>query len=46
MNQSKTNNFLNEKVSNLTGVGNKTKNLLKKKKIDKISDLFWNFPLS
>ena len=32
MNQSKTNNFLNEKVSNLTGVGNKTKNLLKKKK--------------
>ena len=44
MNQSNINNFLNEKVSNLNGVGNKTKSLLKKKKIEKVSDLLWNFP--
>jgi len=44
MNQSNINNFLNEKVSNLTGVGKKIKILLKKKKIEKMSDLLWNFP--
>ena len=44
MNESKMNNFLIKDVSNLAGVGKKTKKLLKKKKIDKISDLLWNFP--
>ena len=44
MNQSKTHNFLIQNVSRLNGVGVKTKRLLKKKKIEKISDLLWNFP--
>ena len=44
MNQSKLNNFLVQSVSTLNGVGDKTKKLLKKKKIEKISDLLWNFP--
>ena len=44
MNQSKTHNFLFQNVSKLSGVGSKTKKLLKKKKIEKISDLLWNFP--
>ena len=44
MNQSKTQDFLIQNVSNLEGVGIKTKKLLKKKKIEKISDLLWNFP--
>ena len=44
MNQSKTHNFLIQNVSRLNGVGVKTKGLLKKKKIEKISDLLWNFP--
>ena len=44
MNQSKVHNFLLQNVSTLKGVGNKTKKLLKKKKIEKISDLLWNFP--
>ena len=44
MNQSKINNFLIQNVSTLNGVGLKTKKLLKKKKIEKISDLLWNFP--
>ena len=44
MNQSKINNFLIQNVSILNGVGAKTKRLLKKKKIEKISDLLWNFP--
>ena len=44
MNQSKVHNFLLQNVSALKGVGNKTKKLLKKKKIEKISDLLWNFP--
>ena len=44
MNQSKTHNFLIQNVSRLYGVGVKTKRLLKKKKIEKISDLLWNFP--
>ena len=45
MNQQKTHEFITEKVTNLKGVGNKIKNLLKKKKIEKISDLLWNFPI-
>ncbi len=36
--------FLFRNVSALKGVGNKTKNILKKKKIEKICDLLWNFP--
>ena len=45
MNQTNTQNFLTKNVSILDGVGAKTKKLLKKKKIEKISDLLWNFPL-
>ena len=44
MNQSKILDFLTTKVSSLDGVGEKTKKLLKKKKIYKISDLLWNLP--
>jgi len=44
MNQSKTLNFLVQNISSLSGVGEKTKKLLKKKKIEKISDLLWNLP--
>jgi len=44
MNQSKIHNFLIKNVSALNGVGLKTKKLLKKKKIEKISDLLWNLP--
>ena len=44
MNQLKVMNFLIQNVSTLNGVGLKTKKLLKKKKIEKISDLLWNFP--
>ena len=44
MNQSKIHNFLIQNVSALNGVGLKTKKLLKKKKIEKISDLLWNLP--
>ena len=44
MNQSKVIEFLSQNISNLKGVGSKTKKLLKKKKIDKISDLLWNLP--
>ena len=44
MNQSKIHNFLVQNVSTLNGVGVKTRKLLKKKKIEKISDLLWNFP--
>ena len=36
--------FLSKKVSSLKGVGIKTKKLLKKKNIDKISDLLWSLP--
>ena len=46
MNQSKIQNFLIQNISNLQGVGIKTKKLLKKKKIEKISDLLWNIPQS
>ena len=44
MNQSKILNYLNQHVSSLNGVGIKIKKLLKKKGIEKISDLLWNFP--
>ena len=44
MNQSEIQKFLTQKVSILNGVGFKTKQLLKKKKIEKISDLIWNLP--
>ena len=44
MNQSKIYDFLFNEVSILDGVGSKTINLLKKKKIEKVSDLLWNFP--
>jgi len=44
MNQSKIHNFLIKNVSELNGVGIKTKSLLKKKKIEKICDLLWSFP--
>ena len=44
MNQSKIHNFLMQNVSTLSGVGLKTKKLLKKKKIEKICDLIWNLP--
>ena len=37
-------NYLNKNVSTLKGVGNKIKNLLKKKSIDKVSDLLLNLP--
>tara|TARA_Y100000590_G_scaffold341902_1_gene390226 strand:- start:1284 stop:3332 length:2049 start_codon:yes stop_codon:yes gene_type:complete len=36
--------FIFKNISTLKGVGAKTKSLLKRKKIDKISDLLWNFP--
>ena len=44
MNKSKDYKFLVQNISNLRGVGIKTKQLLKRKKIEKISDLLWNLP--
>ena len=44
MNQSKIQNFLIQNVSNLEGVGIKTKKLLRKKKIEKITDFLGNLP--
>ena len=44
MNQSKTHDFLIQDISKLNGVGTKTRKLLKRKKLEKISDLLWNFP--
>jgi len=44
MNQSEIHKFLVQNVSILKGVGLKTRKLLKKKKIEKISDLLWNLP--
>ena len=44
MNQSKVINYLAQNISSLNGVGKKNMNLLKKKKIEKISDLLWNTP--
>jgi len=46
MNHQNKQDFLNENVSTLSGVGTKIKNMLKKKKIEKISDLLWSFPHS
>ena len=46
MNQSKLLDYLDKNVSFLKGVGNTTKKLLKKKKIEKISDLLWSLPES
>ena len=44
MNQINTYDFLNKNVSSLSGVGNKIKRLLQKKKIEKISDLLLSLP--
>jgi len=44
MNQLDTQEFLTRNISYLNGVGIKLKNLLKKKDIEKISDLLWNLP--
>ena len=44
MNQSNIQNFLVSDVCTLKGVGTKIKKLLRKKKIEKISDLLLNFP--
>ena len=46
MNKSKDYEFLIQNVTNLKGVGAKTKLLLKRKKIEKISDLIWSLPQS
>ena len=46
MNQSKLQNFLLQNITTLNGMGSKTRILLKKKKIEKISDLLWNLPQS
>ena len=37
-------NFLTKNISILNGVGTKTKKILRKKNIEKISDLLWEFP--
>ena len=37
-------NYLTKNISDLKGVGIKIKKLLKKKNIEKISDLLWEFP--
>ena len=44
MNHLNIQDFLTQNVTTLSGVGSKTKKLLKRKKIEKISDLLWNFP--
>ena len=44
MNHLKTQTFLFKSINSLTGVGDKTKKLLKKKKIEKVSDLLWHLP--
>ena len=44
MNQPNIEDFLNKNVSALLGVGDRLKKLLKKKKIEKISDLLLTFP--
>ena len=44
MNQAKLQEFLLKNITILKGVGSKTKILLKKKNIEKVSDLLWNFP--
>ena len=44
MNHLDIKDFITQNISILNGVGNKTKKLLKKKGIEKISDLLWNLP--
>ena len=44
MNKSKKNDFLFQNIDKLKGVGSKIKKILKKKNIEKVSDLLWNFP--
>ncbi len=44
MNQKKINEFLFQNISILKGIGQKTKKILKKKQIEKVSDFIWNFP--
>tara|TARA_Y100000590_G_scaffold103595_1_gene117741 strand:+ start:17780 stop:19843 length:2064 start_codon:yes stop_codon:yes gene_type:complete len=44
MNQLSFQDFITKNVSSLLGVGTKTKILLKRKNIEKISDLLWKFP--
>ena len=44
MNQLNIEDFLSKDISALSGVGEKTKKLLKKKKIEKVSDLLLAFP--
>ena len=42
--KSKNSEFIFNDISILKGVGSKTKQLLKRKKIDRILDLLWSFP--
>ena len=44
MNHIKNHNFLTNNISTLKGVGKKTRDILKKKKIEKVSDLLWSLP--
>jgi len=44
MDKSKNYQFIIQNISNLKGVGIKTKQLLKRKKIEKVSDLLWSLP--
>jgi len=44
MNHLNIKDFITQNISILNGVGNKTKKILKRKGIVKISDLLWNFP--
>ena len=44
MSKSKNPDFLIQNISSLKGVGIKTKQILKRKKIEKVSDLLWNLP--
>ena len=44
MDNNNTYNFLLSDLKNLRGVGTKTSNLLKKKKINNIFDLLWKLP--
>ena len=46
MNQSKQFEFLSQNINTLKGVGKKIQILLRKKNIEKISDLLWNIPHS
>ena len=44
MNHPNIQEFLIQSVSKLNGVGSKNKKTIKKKNIEKISDLLWNLP--